>query len=83
MDRLEIEVFVPSIGESFDVVLASDVKVSEACTALGKMLEDVTDNRYSSSGSELICCVNRNLLLKNDRYLSDYSIKTGDLFILL
>lgn len=78
MDKILINLFVPCIGEHFDVFIPSVLTVKEISSILGKMLEEISNQRYVSSGGELLCSLDQNILFDQSGTLGDYNVRNGE-----
>lgn len=83
MDKVLIHMQVPAIGQSFDVYIPTFLSIAEITKLLIKALHDFSERHYVSSGSEVLCHVERNLLLEPDGTPEYYRIKNGDHIILI
>lgn len=78
MDKVLVNLFVPSLGERYDVYIPTFLRVDEISSMLAKMLADLSDHQYVSSGEEFLCSIDQNYLLRQERTLSDYGIVNGE-----
>ena len=63
--------FLPRLNSYF-------LRVDEITSMLAKMLADLSDHQYVSSGEEFLCSIDQNYLLRQERTLSDYGIVNGE-----
>lgn len=82
MKKILIGIFVPSIQESFDLLVPSGMPVQELSGLIAKGLEQVTDGHYKRSGKELLCLKEPERLLSLTATLESYGITDGDKLIL-
>lgn len=82
MEKILVNLFVPSLDESFDIYIPSFLTVGEITPLIAQMMEELTQHRYTSSGREIICSIEKNTVLQCSYTLSDYSIKHGEHIIL-
>ena len=78
MDKALVNLFVPSIGEQYDVRIPTFLTVKEVSDLLARLLADLTDHQYVSSGQEFLCSMDQNLLLRQECTLYDYGIVNGE-----
>lgn len=83
MEKVLINLYVPSIGESFDVYIPVFLTVKEIILLLAKAIENLSDGRYLSSGQEILCLKNRNMILTETHLLEDYAVRTGEKFVFI
>lgn len=82
MNKILIELAVPSIEEHFDLFVPVNVPVGQLCELLADGLTQMTNGHYCSSGRELLCLNAPNKLLAKDLTLGDYGIYNGDKLVL-
>ena len=78
MDKALVNLFVPSLGEHYDVYIPVFLTVGEISGLLARLLEDLTNHQYASSGQEVLCSLDKNLLLRSESALRDYGILNGE-----
>ena len=78
MEKVLVCIYVPSIDMEFDVNIPLFLSMVEIRVLLSKMLEELTMHRYVSSGMELLCSMERNLLFQEARTLRDYNVLNGE-----
>lgn len=78
MDKVLVTLYVPSVNGRFDVLLPVFLKVCEVIPLLVEALSDLTQNQYVTSGSELLCCGERNTLLDMTYTIEECGIQHGD-----
>lgn len=78
MNRLLLDIYVPALERHFDIVIDSQTRIRDACTLLGKAIEEYSEGAYTSSGAEKLCSVSQNTVLRAERNMSDYQLKNGD-----
>jgi uncharacterized ubiquitin-like protein YukD len=76
--KILLEIHVPSIAESFDVLLPDFLTMRELVPLIAQAVEDLSNRRYVSSGCEIICCAEDQRILDSNRTLREYSIRNGD-----
>ena len=82
MHKKLVNVEIPSMGENYDMFIPDFLKVGDVLKLLIKAVTELTNNRYVSSGCELLCIREREMILKGDELLSDYNVKNGDHLVL-
>ena len=81
--KKNINLSVPAIEESYDVLIPSFMTVGELTPILAKAVEELSNNSYVSSGQEFLCHKELDLLLLQDKTLDDYRIRNGDHLFLI
>ena len=82
MEKVLVNLFVPSLDENFDIYIPKFLTVGEITPLIAQMMEELTQHRYMSSGQEIICSIEQNTVLHREYTLSDYSIKHGEHILL-
>lgn len=78
MDKVLVNLYIPSIGKQFDVHIPLFLPIKAVTPLLAKMAEEITAHHYVSSGQELLCSIDRNLLFHQDHTLRDYDVQNGE-----
>ncbi len=78
MDKVLINLHVPSIGMTFDVLIPVFLSIKEVCHLLGGILEDLSAGRYVSSGDELLSSFERNCVLEENSTMEEYEVFNGE-----
>lgn len=78
MDKVLVNLYIPSISETYDVYLPLDLQINEIITLIRKGLEQINSNKYYSSSTEILCNIDMEIILANKNTLSNYCIKNGD-----
>ncbi len=82
MSKRIVTVYCPAIGEEHDVFIPNDLSIDSVVKLLGKCFESLSDGNYVSSGHELLCMYDKNMLLDYRCTLYDYGIQNGDRLLL-
>lgn len=78
MNKIILDINVPALGMHFDIVVMPQIKVRDVCFLLGKAIEEYSEGAYISSSDEILCSVNKGVILRAERYISEYQLKNGD-----
>lgn len=78
MDKVLVNLFVPSIGARYDVYIPTFLTVGEISQLLAEILDRLTNHQYASSGEEFLCSLDKNLLLRQEHTLHDYGVVNGE-----
>lgn len=78
MEKILITLKVPSVQLEQDVMIPDFLSVREIIKLLTEAVTDLTQNMYISSGEEVLCRENPDMIL-NERYtLQDYGVEHGE-----
>ena len=77
MNKVLIELFVPAIGDHFDIFAPLDVEVSKLNKIIAHGVEEITDGRYTASENEQLCLKEPYGLLSPSLSLRDYGATDG------
>lgn len=82
MKRL-VTLSVPSVSARYDVLIPDTLLVRELIPLLLNAVDELSNHGYVSSGQELLCAEEKEMLLQEDQPLYAYKIKNGDHLLLL
>ena len=77
MNKVLIEVYIPAIGDHFDIFAPVDVPISQLTEIMANGIAELTNNNYVFSGWEQLCLKEPAGLLHPALTLQDYGIKDG------
>ena len=78
MEKILITLKVPSVQMEQDVKIPDFLPVKEIIKLLTEAVGELTQNRYISSGEEVLCRETPDMIL-NERYtLQDYGVEHGE-----
>lgn len=83
MEKTLVNLYVPHMGQKYDVYIPVFLSVKEVISLIIKSVENLVDEKFYASGEERLCYVEKNILLDNNRLIQDYGIKNGDKLILI
>ncbi len=78
-----VHLSVPSVSLRHDILLPADLMVGEAVGLLVEAVVEISSGRYVSSGREVLCLAESNILLRPGHSFAEYGLKNGDHLILL
>ena len=78
-----VNVSVPAISKSFDVLIPGFLTVKDIVPLIVCAIEELSNNLYVSSGHELLCLKERDILLNQDEVIENYGIENGDHLFLI
>ncbi len=82
MDKVLIDLYVPSINEHYDVYLPMARKVHEVENLLSKMIEELSYERYKNSES-ILCYYDNGKIINSNLRIIDCEISMGTRLMLL
>lgn len=74
--ELLLNIVVPSISENYDVLLPDFLPVCELMPLISDAVKEMSEHRYKSSGSEILCC--DGIILSSQHTLKHYAVANGD-----
>lgn len=83
MGKILIFLRIPSVGEAYEIYVPDHVSVRELIPLLSEAVSELTRHLYVPSGSEALCSEEQNILLDENRTLSDYAIGNGDHLVMI
>ena len=81
--KVLVSVFVPAIGETYDVLIPDFLPVEEVIPLLVNDIEFLSNNRYISTGQELLCQRETNTVFSTSENLGAYHLKNGEQLALI
>lgn len=82
MEKKLVNLEIPSLGENYDMFIPEYMYVGDLLKLLIQAVKDLTENRYVSSGGELLCIRESGSILRSDEQLSSYRLRNGDHLVL-
>ena len=82
MEKLLVTIEVPSVEQSFDLVVPETLTPQLLIQLLYQLLAELTGNAYVPSGPELLCRREDRSVLPIDLPLNEIGIRMGDHLIL-
>lgn len=83
MGKVLINLEVPAISESYDVYIPTFLNITKVAELLAKAVAELSDQRYVSSGHELLCHKENGYVMRVDKTFEEYGILNGDHLIFL
>lgn len=83
MEKILVSLMVPAVEECYDVFLPPFLTVEEILALLVKALAEITRNRYVSSGSEVLCNAQYQIIYDKKKTVEDCRICNGDTLLIL
>lgn len=83
MEKMILCLEIPAISKRFDVLINPEMSVGEITDLLGKAVEEASDQSYVSSGSEILCSIEGQKILRSDELFARYDIQNGDHLLML
>lgn len=78
MDKILVTLAVPSVEETFDVLIPDFLPIKEVVILLAEAVSDVTQNMYAASGCEILCRRNPDMVLHPEHTLAEYGVGHGE-----
>ena len=82
MDKILIELYVPSINENYDVFIPTSRKIYEVENMLSKMIEELSLNRYSNN-ENVLCYFEDGKIINRNLRVIDCKITNGTKLMLI
>ena len=83
MEHIIIQLYVPAIGENFDLKIPLSMMILDLVKLLGQAVETLSNGRYYASGTEILCLKNKEQILDYDQTPQDYGMQNGDLLLMM
>ena len=83
MNKVIVKLYIPYLEQQYDVKIPTFLTVGEVVKMLAKAIVTLSDGKYHTDGTEILCVKNRNILSNSTRLLSEYGIQNGDELVLI
>lgn len=83
MEKLLVTLNVPALEERYDIFVPQDVPIGKVIEVMVNGVRDLSDERYQTSGHEMLSSSRLELPLRKDRTLNAYGIRDGESLILI
>ena len=83
MQKILVSLNVPSVFLRVDLYIPTFLKVSEIIPMLIEAVKEITNSHYYSSGVEVLCSEEKNIILPNSKTLNQCGVLNGEHLILL
>ena len=83
MDRILLNLYVPSVSESFDIFAPIDIPVGVITPIIADGVAYIAKGRYHVSGREMLMTDDPSMLLQPECTLEQYGVQDGDKIIML
>ena len=81
--KILINLYVPAIQEYYDILVPDFLPVQKIIPIIVKVVENLSNHFYVSSGEEKICFIEQQSVLKNELSLRKNHVQNGDNLMLV
>ena len=81
--KILVNVKVPAISQQYDVLLPSSLRIKRVIPLIVKIVVELSNHRYVSSGQESLCSVEKNTVLREQETLESYGIQNGSHLVIM
>lgn len=78
MSKILINLSIPAIADSCDIWIPDFLEVRALIPMLANVVTEHSAGRYTSSGQEFLCYVEKNQVLEGTSRIQDCGIQNGD-----
>lgn len=83
MDKILVNLFIPSVQESYDLFVPVDMEISGLIALLAEGVFELSNNRYGISGKEQLILRGQESPMNPAHTLEDYGVQDGAELVLL
>ena len=83
MEKIIIHLMVPALGLEYDMYIPTTILVSQLTKLIVQAIEEITDKLYISSGNEILCLKEQDIILVQEAVIKSYAIQNGDHIMLI
>ena len=81
--KLLVNVYIPAISQKYDVLIPDSLRIKHVVSMIAEAVDGMSNHLYVSSGSECLCSVEKNILLRQNMTLASYGIQNGDHLVMM
>lgn len=78
-----VEIFVPAVGQRYDVYIPLESKMSEVVTMVSVALSDLSNGRYKATNEAVLCDADTGTVLNVNIEVAELGIKNGSRLMLI
>lgn len=83
MNRILVNVFVPIIGESFDIFVPTNVQLYDVLELIKKAVISMSDGRFFQNEKTVLCTKESGIILDINKTLNELGISNGSRLMLI
>lgn len=83
MDKVLINLYIPTINKSFDLFVPTDLKIRELTKVIVKGVVYMSEDAYFASNKEMLILTEPEALPDPECTLADYDVKNGARLMLI
>ncbi len=83
MNKIIVEIYIPIIGEAYDVFIPKNKKLYEVSQLLAKSISDLTGGMFVMSDDNVLCDLVTGQVLDINLSVSDLGLKNGSRLMLI
>lgn len=83
MDKILINVYVPIINESYDMMISPVIKTSELLTLVKKAVSELSDGRFIANTNNVLCLRNDGTIININLSAFESGIENGSKLMLI
>lgn len=82
-NKILVEVYVPAIGETFDVYIPLDVRTADAVKMVSSALSDMSNNKFKASDETVLCDAKTGIILNINTEVAELNLQNGSQLLLI
>ena len=82
MEKLHVLLTVPSAGISYEALVPTFLPIKDVIKLVSKAFTELNEGHYVSSGAEILCWGEKNMVLSKSKTLKDYGVSHGSQLIM-
>ena len=83
MNKVLVEIKVPTIGETYDVFIPLDLQLGQVTELVGKLVEKLSDGNFRYNKTTVMCSGDTGNVYDINVVIDELDIKNGSQFILI
>lgn len=83
MEKVTVQILIPVLDEMYEVSIPSTLAIRMVIQLLLELVTELSAGKYQPSGTEILCREGTEHVLHESLSFYDYSIKNGEILVLL
>lgn len=83
MDKILIEVYVPTIEKKYDILLPINKKIKSVIILLSKTIKELTDDTYIIKNNSFLCDKASGMIYNPEAIIKESGLKNGSEVLLI
>lgn len=82
-NKVLVEILLPASGETFDVYIPLDVRMSEVIRMVASAISDLSDKKYIATADAVLCDASSGIIFNINKLVDELGITNGARLLLI